>query len=252
MDTVTINLRSSNVASSFEIFDPKTEKIVARGMLAVPRAEHTATLLADGRVLIAGGYQAYRNLTTLEIIDPVTNSTTVLDARLKEGRFGHTSILLQDGRVLIAGGVHWIADDQDGKVQWKLSGVKSVEIFDPKTQTSSLISDQLSTGRGLMVSSLMRDGRVLLVGGNTMGHLLDTQAAYVGADAKSHDDALATASAVIELFDPTNNGIFKVANLNLARSQATAAFLTPSSLLVIGGMGSDISLLSTELLVYKP
>ncbi len=251
-DEISINLRSNNISSSYEIFDPKTEQIEVRGRLSVPRAEHTATLLPDGRVLIIGGYEGTRNLSLAEIVDPIANTVTTLEHRLNVGRFGQSAVLLPNGDVLIAGGFQWAPQDSKGQVSWRLAGVKSLEIFDPKTETFSLVHDQLSVGRGLMGLQLMSDGRVLLFGGNTKGQLFDPTAAFAGQNGTDHEQALASASSVIEIFDPMNNGVFDVGNLIQRRSQLTFAPVTADSILVVGGMGSDLSLLTGELMVYNP
>ena len=71
------------------------------------RQQHTATLLPDGRVLIAGGYwsdgQKWRVLSSTEMYDPA-------DGHVQPDRLdgctpsSHTATLLDDGRVLIVGG----------------------------------------------------------------------------------------------------------------------------------------------------
>src|SRR2546426_1995858 len=75
-----------------------SERIVPVESMAVPRQGHTATVLADGRVLIVGGDSA-----TAELFDP-TNRTFVAVSNMSRARRGHTATLLSDGRVLVAGG----------------------------------------------------------------------------------------------------------------------------------------------------
>src|SRR5213080_867739 len=70
-----------------------------------PRAEHTATLLTNGTVLISGGRDAAdQPLASAEIYDPATGGYTLLASPLPAPVWGHTATRLDDGTVLIAGG----------------------------------------------------------------------------------------------------------------------------------------------------
>src|SRR5436190_23571104 len=95
-----------------------SQQVQSTGPMALPRKGHTATVLADGRVLIVGGQDGSGVLSAAEIYDPVTQSFQ-LAGSLAAARYGHTATLLADGRVLIAGGA-----DATGPLS-------SAEIFDP-------------------------------------------------------------------------------------------------------------------------
>jgi hypothetical protein len=116
------------------------------------RSGHTATLLSDGRVLIAGGERNQITLARSEMFDPATKATRPGPLGIN-GRADHTATLLEDGRVLIAGG-------RNGQVT-----LESVEIYDPLTD-SFAHGGHLTVARSGHVSVALQDGRVLLAGGD--------------------------------------------------------------------------------------
>jgi hypothetical protein len=99
------------------LYDPSTQTFKVAANLTLPRAFHTATLLKDGRLLIAGGYigesivlpnlspyETNENLASAEIYDPATGESSLLAKSMLLRRSGHKATLLGDGRVLITGG----------------------------------------------------------------------------------------------------------------------------------------------------
>src|SRR4051794_15251520 len=78
------------------------------GDMTTPRSNATATLMADGTVLVAGGSLSTptggRNLQTAELFDPATSTFTPVAALMNKARIGHSAVRLRDGRVLIVGG----------------------------------------------------------------------------------------------------------------------------------------------------
>lgn len=90
----------------------------AVGNMITARANHTATLLPSGKVLIAGGSYGMQSLANAELYDPALKTFTAT-GNLAKARTGHTATLLLDGRVLIAGG-------RDGS-----QPLISAELYDP-------------------------------------------------------------------------------------------------------------------------
>jgi hypothetical protein len=133
-----------------ELYDPLTRTSRPTGSMATARARHAATLLADGRILVTGGFVAVDGSTTAsaETYDPSTGLfSSAGDAQV--GRVGHSGILLTDGRVLVLGGI---------------LPSPATDIFDPGV-------DEWRTGPildpawGASSVTLLRNGKVLVFGG---------------------------------------------------------------------------------------
>src|SRR6476469_2963688 len=88
--------------------------------LAIAHTAHTATLLPNGQVLLAGGINNGQYLADAELYKPATGTWTTTGSLITE-RLGHTATLLADGRVLVAGG-------SDGNVK-----LATAELYDPAT-----------------------------------------------------------------------------------------------------------------------
>ena len=93
--------------ASSELYDPATGKFSVSGSMTTARADHSATLLPDGNVLMAGGIQTFgqadpTELSSAELYDPLTGSYRSTGS-MTTGRAGHTATPLATGGVLIAG-----------------------------------------------------------------------------------------------------------------------------------------------------
>src|SRR5205807_8010904 len=101
----------------------------ATGSMNFARIVFTATLLTNGKVLVAGGFDGTATLSSAELYDPATGLWTPTGS-MTTPRLGHTATLLQDGRVLVAGGTIGCG--------CSCSALASAELYDPITGTWTL------------------------------------------------------------------------------------------------------------------
>ena len=149
-------------ANSAEVYDEKTGVFTRVGAMHMGRSMHTATLLQDGRVLVAGGGTAREQVTdTTEIYDPKTRSFS-LAGKMSVPRYKHTAVLLDDGTVLIAGG----SDARD----WK-SAYDSAEIYNPRTN-AFVPAGKMRDGRFKLPAEAVRMKNGVLVFGGAQGAAL--------------------------------------------------------------------------------
>lgn len=139
---------TGTISAKMYLFDPATDSISAAPDMSAPRAEHTVTLMADGRVFICGGHIDSGTTMTksCDIFDPATG-TIVATYQMYSARANHWTALLGDGKILIAG----------------------EEIFDPATGSFSLTNSTPAVSRGDGHAVPLLDGRVFISGGITSG-----------------------------------------------------------------------------------
>ena len=181
------------------------------------RAAHTADLLSDGKVLIAGGKNHSGVLATVEIFDPSVPNFTDAGISLTTAREIHTSTVLDDGSILFVGGF-------DGT-----HALSSSELYAASSSsTSSSLSTEiapLSEERVAHTATKLQDGRVLIVGG------------LKGAGA----------IASTEIFDPAHNSWSAGPSLNHARGYHTATLLADGRVVITGGSNGSSAVAETEL-----
>src|SRR3989304_3352953 len=146
--------------SSAEVYDPGPGGMgiftPTSGFMGIARLGHTATLLPNGKVLIAGGRNDASAHSSAELYDPATGFFTPTIQRMRTPRHDHTPTLLPNGRVLIAGG--W---DSSGSVYASYS---STEIYDPVTGFFA-VSGSMDIARYVHRATLLSNGKVLITGG---------------------------------------------------------------------------------------
>lgn len=171
------------------------------------RSRQTATLLPDGRVLVAGGRDASGlSLSSAEVHDPANNTWT-LTGSLATPRDWHRTVLREDAMVLVAGGLNTSAAGNPV--------LRSAELYDPASGTWRPTGNMVNPRWGFTATQL-QDGRVLAAGGGTEG-------------------TESVPRATSETYDPSTGTWSQVGDLNLARSFGVATCLAAGGVLVAGG-----------------
>lgn len=199
---------------------PGSSAAVTPGVyLPLPRGQHTATRLADGRILLTGGSRSPDEfLADVDIFDPATGLFRQA-APLHTPRHGHSATLLPDGRVLVVGGYNrpqqWLTD---------------AEVYDPVADTWSVVPPLFPHGVSHS-ATLMMDGRVLVVGGCTGSGVCTER---------------------VEIFDPQTNAWRRAAVLESNRASQAAQLLADGWVLIAGGATAGGPPLGGDALLYDP
>jgi WD40 repeat protein len=216
-----------------------------------PRSGQTATLLPDGKVLIAGGMRRNQDFyKSAELYDPSTGKFQST-GEMSVGRVGHIAVLLQSGNVLIAGG--WVG----------VGGTDAAELYDPATGKFTVIA-KMTARRGRPSATLLADGDVLIAGGEERDNESVTSAEIFRAKTLSfqptgsmrharisHTATLLKDGLVLiaggyaggvassaELYDPKTGTFTETGSLGIARCKHTAGLLPDGRVLIAGGSDS--------------
>jgi WD40 repeat protein len=190
---------SSYDLATAELYDPSTGTFTATGSMSEVRTEHTATLLANGKVLVAGGTAD----NVAEIYDPAAGTFSTTGDLVVGGRWGCTATLLQDGTVLIAGG----RDDENVFDAYPLN---NAELFNP-TAGNFTATGSMTQFRYDHTATLLNNGEVLLAGGLNGTPVQDA-----------------------ELFDPTTGSFSQTGSMSTPRADQTATLLNDGTVLMAG------------------
>ncbi|WP_107655422.1 Kelch repeat-containing protein [Nocardia suismassiliense] len=209
-----------------ERFHPVAGKWEPAGTMSVGRTAHSATRLADGRVLVTGGY-ADRSGTTgtaasAEIYDPNAETWTPV-APMDDARAAHQAVLLRDGRVLVIGGTATVGGGS-------YTGLAFCEIYDPVADTWRP-TGSMARPRFDNTATVLRDGTVLVTGGGYSGWV-------AGWVFNAHNDW------TTERYNPATGGWTRESDLSCARLFHCAVLLPDGRVLVLGGANAPTGLLT--------
>ncbi len=229
---------------------------IPTGYLSIARAGHTATLLSDGRVLVAGGYTYNgKALSSAEIYDP-TSARWSTAASMHHARSRHAATRLDDGRVLVAGGY---SNDEV---------TRAAETYDPAADRWTIVSPMNQFRMGHTLSQLDTNSAIAVGGlapsegplNSSETYRVDTDQWELGSFLHPHCFHAAALAASNRLLisggysskdfnmnvpDPYSSYYFDshgpwfgAGNLNYGRAWHTATTLADETVLAVGGISS--------------
>lgn len=216
---------------------------------------HSATLLTNGSVLVAGGRSSLNTVTnSVEILNPITGIWSYTTP-MSIPRSRHTAVLLTNGCVLVIGG------ESSG-----FRGTNTCEIFDPGTMTWANTGSMNYT-RYIPTATLLQDGRVLVAGGGITNCEIYDPATRVWTDTGSTFVVRTNHSAVLlpdgkvlvaggssdtntEIYNPKSGLWKKTGAMQRSRKLLSMSLLPDGKVLVVGGYNSGTTNTTAE--IYNP
>ncbi len=267
------NVLPTTYLSSSELYNPATGAWSASGSMSFAHVSHSSTLLPDGTVLVAGGFNGTNALEVSEIYNPV-GGTWAMTGFLSVAHEHHTATLEPDGTVMVTGGDTGTA----------ATAINQVEFYNPTTRVWSKKGNgnglALSVARTFHTATLIASGQTIIAGGentassatntidlydfivltsaqtNSMAAVRRDQSATLLPNGKvlvaGGDDSSFVPISGAELFDPGTGNWSATTSLNHPRASQTATLLTNGLVLIAGGLGpNSIGTNSTELYNYS-
>ena len=242
---------TGSALASVESYDVSSHVVTAAAPMSLGRWGHCAAALADGKVLVVGGFTAQGPTASVELYDPATNSWTP-GPPLAAPRYGHTAVTLP-----ISGAQHVLI--VGGRAASGGAPLTSAERLQPGPTQHWLPAGALIQGRADHRATLLADGRVLLTGGTGLSgklgstEIFDPQtvawtpgpplsAARLGHDAaRLMDGSVLIAggeSAAVELFSAAPDRVLALNGLGSPRSEHTLTAVAGNKAVLVGGLGS--------------
>jgi N-acetylneuraminic acid mutarotase len=204
------------VFSSAELYNPSTGTWTKAGSMSIAREMHTATLLSNGQVLVAGGYHfdpgMNDSIASAELFNPAKGNWSATGS-LNTARYGHAAVQLISGQVLVLDGV-----DQSAGGTFNLN---STELYNPAAGTWTVNGNTFKFGDSGFSVTLLATGKVLLAGG------------IVGV----YPNERVTGAA--ELYDPSVGASVSTGAMTIPRHAHSATLLPNRKVLAAGGQTED-------------
>jgi N-acetylneuraminic acid mutarotase len=194
-----------------EVYDPTTGAWTPTGGMTVARRQHTASLLPNGKVLVAGG--TYDSSGRCELYDPA-NGTWTLTGTMTTNRQEHTATVLTNGMVLVAGG--------EATVGFNLKPIATAELYDPNTGAWTA-TGSMTTNRFEHSATLLKNGKVLVEGGTATS------------------TSILNNSTSAELYDPVNGTWTATGSMFFGSDENLPATLLPDGEVLVAGGGIGVS-----------